>query len=261
MKKHFILSAAFLMAATGVCAQQEAGTWTITPKVGVTVSNFSGKMPAGVAYAVLPQMPADGSPGLIIVTGDETTKAGVVGFDDSKQKFGFAVGAEAQYQFTDVFGLSFGAFYTQQGAKYDTKGFPYTSSDGVKVDFNDDLKIKLNSITVPILANVYVWKGLAVKAGLQPEFAVSKKTSGDVTISYKDQSASVASNTDAGIKTFSLSVPVGVSYEYRNIVADLRYHFGVTDLRKGGDTGWGSGSSSKSENRTLLFTVGYKFGL
>ena len=255
-----MFSAALLLAASSVCAQQKAGTFSITPKVGVTVSNFSGKMPAGVAYIVIPQPSNGESSSLTPVSDANRSKVGAVGFNESKNKFGFTAGAEAQYQFSDIFGLSFGAFYTQQGASYDTKNFSDTN-DGVKIAINDDLKINLNSITVPILANVYVWKGLAVKAGLQPEFAVSKKTSGDVTISYQYKSVSAINNNDAGIKSFSLSVPVGVSYEYKNIVADLRYNIGITDLRKDGDTGWDKDFSSTACNRTLSFTVGYKFEL
>lgn len=255
MKKQVMISVAFLLAATSVCAQQKAGTFSITPKIGVTASNFSGKMPASVAYAVQSQIPTGEQ-----ITDADMLKAGAIAFNDSKNKFGFTAGAEAQYQFSSLFGLSFGAFYTQQGARYDTKGRSI-EDDGVKVSINDDLKINLNSITVPILANVYVWKGLAVKAGLQPEFAVSKKMKGNVTISYQGQSATAANSDVAGMKSFSLSVPVGVSYEYKNIVADLRYHIGVTDLRKDGDAGWGKDFSSAARNRTLSFTVGYKFGL
>lgn len=260
MKKQLMFSVALLMVASSVCAQQKAGTFSITPKAGVTVSNFSGKMPVSVAYAVVHQLPA-GESTLGPESDTDLPKIGAVGFNKSKIKFGFTVGAEAQYQFSDLFGLSFGAFYTQQGASYDTKGFVNTTDDEVKIAINEDLKIHLNSITVPILANVYVWKGLAVKAGLQPEFAVSKKTSGDVSISYQGQSVSVSGSEDAGIKTFSLSVPVGVSYEYKNVVADLRYNIGVTDLRKDGDAGPNNNFSSTSCNRTLLFTVGYKFEL
>lgn len=260
MKKLLMFSAALLIAASNVCAQQKAGTFSITPKVGVTVSNFSGKMPASITYGVIHKWGIDEAPSLV----PEDTPGSVlttIGFNESKKKFGFTIGAEAQYQFTDIFGLSFGAFYTQQGASYDTKGLSSTANNGVSVAINNDLKINLNSITVPILANVYVWKGLAVKAGLQPEYAVSKKTSGDVTIGCDSESVAGYNCGNAGIKSFSLSVPVGMSYEYKNIIADLRYNIGVTNLREEGAAGYYSDSSSSSQNRTLSFTVGYKFEL
>lgn len=187
-----MFSTALLMAASNVCAQQKAGTFSITPKVGVAVSNFSGKMPVSVAYTVIPQLKEST---IAPVSDADLLKVGAVGFNENKNKFGFTIGAEAQDQFTNLFGLSLGAFYTQQGAIYDTNGFS-TANDGVKIAINNNLKINLNSITVPILANVYVWKGVAVKAGLQPEFAVSKKTSGDVSITYQSQSVSISNGQD-----------------------------------------------------------------
>src|SRR3712207_7766608 len=53
-------------------------------------------------------------------------------------------------------------------------------------------------INVPIMANVYVVNGLAVKLGVQPGFAVDK--------------------ADSDINTVDFSIPVGASYEYKNIV-------------------------------------------
>ena len=254
--------AALLMTASSVCAQQKAGTFSITPKIGVTASNFSGNMPLTVAYAISTQMSLSESGVFHTLSEENFPEMGAIGFNESKNKFGFTAGVETQYQFSKIIGLSLGVFYTQQGASYDTKGYSYTSKGGVKVAINDNLKVNLNCVTMPILANVYIWKGLAVKAGLQPELAISKKTGGDVTISYQGQSLSAVHSDVEGIKSFSLSVPVGVSYEYKNIVADLRYNIGVTDLRKDGDAGWiGGNSSSTSKNRTLLFTVGYKFEL
>jgi hypothetical protein len=262
MKKQLMFLAALLMTASSVCAQQKAGTFSITPKIGVTASNFSGNMPLTVAYAISTQMSLSESGVFHTLSEENFPEMGAIGFNESKNKFGFTAGVETQYQFSKIIGLSLGVFYTQQGASYDTKGYSYTSKGGVKVAINDNLKVNLNCVTMPILANVYIWKGLAVKAGLQPELAVSKKTGGDVTISYQGQSLSAVHSDVEGIKSFSLSVPVGVSYEYKNIVADLRYNIGVTDLRKDGDAGWiGGNSSSTSKNRTLLFTVGYKFEL
>ena len=101
-----------------------------------------------------------------------------------------------------------------------------------------------------------MWKGLALKAGLQPEFAIGKKTKGDVTIEFEGQKSSVGSS-DANIKSFSLSLPVGISYEYKHVVAELRYSFGLTDLHKNKDEGIDGYSSA--HNRVLTFTLGYKF--
>lgn len=252
MKANVLTLALVLMTLTA-SAQQKAKTFSITPKVGITASSFSGEMPVSVSYVIIP----DGQhniPDGVLFPVDESmfTRMGSIYLGDIKNKVGFTIGAEGQYQFTSVVGLSFGAFYTQEGAAYNTKGF-YSDSNDVKVNINDDLKINLNCITLPVLANVYVWKGLALKAGLQPEFAVGKKTKGDVTIEFQGQTSHLGSS-DANIKSFSLSLPMGISYEYKHVVADLRYSIGLTNLQKNRDSGVDGG-----HNRVLTFTLGYKF--
>lgn len=124
-------------------------------------------------------------------------------------RIGLAAGVEAEYQATDIFSISAGLIYSMQGNKYEEKGITSTQ--------------KLDYINIPILANVYVVKGLAVKLGIQPAFNVSDKVkvSGGSTSITKD-------NTDA--ESFDFSIPVGLSYEYSNVVFDARYNFGVTKV-------------------------------
>ena len=81
--------------------------------------------------------------------------------DGADSRIGLAAGAEFEYQVTDMISVSAGALYSMQGCKY------------------DDATVKLDYINVPILANVYVVKGFAVKLGLQPSFKVNYKYSVD----------------------------------------------------------------------------------
>ena len=257
MKKLLMMIAAMIIALH-IHAQQEAGTFTITPKVGITVSNFSGNMPATISYAIIPDM--NGSSTNIEPAPEY--KVGSVSFSDSKEKTGFIVGAEGQYQFSSLFGMSLGVFYTQQGARYKTKGISSKGNTDVQIDIRNNITINLDYITVPILANVYVWRGLAIKTGIQPEFAVNKKINANFLVSYKNLSATLSSNKIDDVESFALSLPVGISYEHKNIVADLRYHFGLTNLKEGGNDGDRPNSKSGSaHNRMLCFTLGYKFRL
>ena len=146
--------------------------------------------------------------------------------DDSDVRIGLAAGAEFEYQVTDMISVSAGALYSMQGCKY------------------DDVTVKLDYINVPILANVYVVKGLAVKLGIQPGFNVSHKLS--------VAKGSTSGSTDIpGVKSVDLSIPVGLSYEYSNFVFDARYNFGVTKVADDAD----------SKNSVFQFTLGYKFAL
>ena len=157
-------------------------------------------------------------------------------------RVGFVGGAEFEYQATDLLSLSFGALYSQQGLK--------ANSDEM------DGTIKMDYINVPVLLNVYVTKGLAVKAGIQPGFKVNSK----VKVSASGASAEVdlekalqAGGVDASVKSVDFAIPMGLSYEYRNFQFDARYNFSVTKAIEA------EGESTK--HSVFQFTVGYKFDL
>ena len=150
--------------------------------------------------------------------------------DGCDPRIGLAAGVEAEYQATDIFSVSAGLIYSMQGNKAKAEGVTQTT--------------KLDYINIPILANVYVTKGLAVKLGVQPAFNVSDKQK------LSGGKASVEAE-DVGAESFDFSIPVGLSYEYSNVVFDARYNFGVTNIADGGD----------SKNSVFQFTLGYKFAL
>lgn len=158
--------------------------------------------------------------------------ANVTDADDVDARIGLAAGAEFEYGVTDMIGVSAGLVYSMQGYKY---------SEG-----NVDTTVKLDYLNVPILANVYVAPGLAVKLGVQPGFKLSSK----VKIEGSGTSIEGESDDD-GVKGFDLAIPVGVSYQYQNIVLDARYNWGVTKVFDDGD----------SKNSVFQITLGYKFSL
>lgn len=141
-------------------------------------------------------------------------------------KVGLAAGVEFEHQLTDIVSLSGGLIYSMQGAKWNND----VKSDYLEIK-GGTLKYNLSYINVPVMANVYVVPGLAVKLGLQPGFCVGKD------------------NTKA--KTVDLSIPVGLSYEYNNFVLDGRYNFGVTKVVDKLD----------AKNSVFQITLGYKFDL
>lgn len=159
--------------------------------------------------------------------------AGLTDAEGSDSRIGFAGGVEAEYQITDMISVTGGLIYSMQGMKY-TETFD--DGDG---EYNVDVTTKLDYINIPILANVYVAKGLAVKLGIQPAFKVSSKESAE----------GISADVDA--KGFDFSIPVGVSYEYSNVVLDARYNWGLTKVA----------DYSDSKNSVFQITLGYKFAL
>ncbi len=163
--------------------------------------------------------------------------ANITDTKDTDPRVGLAAGLEAEYQVTDLLSLSAGAIYSQQGYKKDW-------SEN-RIDYS--ITGKLDYINVPILANVYVTKGLAVKLGLQPGFKVSSKYDNKETVAGH----TVKTSGDIDAKSVDFSIPVGVSYEYANFQLDARYNWGLTKIAKGSD----------DKNSVIQITLGYKFAL
>ncbi len=155
--------------------------------------------------------------------------------EGSKAKVGFIGGVEAGYQATDAFAVTLGVNYAQYGAKVE----------------DSDIKMNMNYIAVPVLANYYVVKGLAIKAGVEFAFKASAKyKSGDTSIDMDDFYKALGS--DAKVKSVAFSIPVGASYEYQNVVLDARYNIGVSNVMKNIDD---------SKMSQFVITLGYKFAL
>ena len=157
--------------------------------------------------------------------------ANITDADDADPRIGLAAGAEFEYGLTDNIGLSAGVLYSMQGVK--------------TIIIDDDCTWKLDFLNVPILANFYVAKGFAVKLGVQPGFKLSSKAK------FKGSGGSKEVEVEDGVKSVDLSIPVGLSYQYQNIVFDARYNWGVTKIVDDVD----------SKHSVFQITVGYKFSL
>lgn len=159
--------------------------------------------------------------------------ANVTNFD-GKIKVGVAAGVEAEYGITENFGLTGGVLYSMEGSK-----------DKEVSDF----KTNLDYINIPILANAYLFKGFAVKVGLQPGFLVRAKEK------YSNGGIAVDADIKDACNKVQLSIPIGLSYEYANFVFDARYNWGLTKTFKD------DARDKKSRNSVFMFSVGYKFAL
>ena len=154
-------------------------------------------------------------------------------------------GIEAEYMVADKFSLGLGAILSNQGAKYD-----YWDEYG-----QNKYTVDLDYVHVPILASYYVLPGLAVKAGVQPGFKMRAKAKLDDRTIDLDELYKLGSNMlgeDIKVSKFDLSIPVGISYEYKNIVLDARYNWGLIKVMNVGDAFY---------NRCFMLSLGYKLEL
>lgn len=231
--KQFVLFAALLSASTAL-AQPERGTVSIIPRFGATLANMSNE------YLVMNTSPSN-----------EQQQKG-------RYREGLTGGVDIQYQATDELAFSGGVFYARQGCKY--KDSDLSAIEPGKYAAWSNCHTSFDYINIPLMAHYYLAEGFAVNAGIQPGFLVHKNIhveSTDVTLNkdgsytYTDQ----ISKTDykpAGTRSFDFSIPIGLSYEYANVVLDVRYNIGLTHVYKDLDTG---------SNRVFNLTVGYKFNL
>ena len=254
MKNLFLIAALALMPwATN--AQNSNSKFTITPRIGMTVSDFSGSK-LKEAYS---------------------------------PKAGFVVGVDAEYNFSKLFGISLGVFYNMQGAKANTAilipfyeptndfeishvnlssmGTTIVIGKNAHIDFDrnagsyiylTDFRTEMNYISIPVLAQAHVWKGLTAKLGIQTDVLVSARSKANAEVKYNGVTYFEKSNTDIKDKLHScvFSIPIGLSYTYKNIELDARYLWGISKVTDTKDK-----NDKDLKNSTFAITLGYRFGL
>ena len=151
-----------------------------------------------------------------------------------KYKFGLSAGAELWYQFHYSLALSAGIIESNQGTK--TEDINLESTNNVKETYSYSVNTQV--LNIPLLLHVFVAPGLSFEAGVQPGFLLSAKS----------KENGEKNDVKSLMKTFDLSIPIGISYEYMNIQLDLRYNHGLTSL---GDF------FDKGHNRSIVLTLGY----
>ena len=152
-------------------------------------------------------------------------------YDHYSTRQGFNVGFEAQIPTSNPCVYSIGLMYSQQGSH--AEGF------GV---------YKMDYINLPLLLNVYLWKGLAIKGGFQPGIFVYGNKKGRI---FSSGTYHYAYDEEGDIEpefNLDFSIPVGISYEFGRFQVDARYNFGLNDaLREG------------ARHRVIQLSLGYIF--
>ena len=152
---------------------------------------------------------------------------------DNDGRSGISAGVEAEYQLKKWFSVSAGVLYSQNGGKVKLK------------DQKVGMEAHLDYIQVPVLANFYVWKGLALKIGLQPGIKVHEKINPtNVVVPEKYQFGNKA-------ESFDLMMPIGISYDFGGLNVDFRLNGGALKTF----------SNKDYVNGSATLSIGYKFAL
>lgn len=232
MKSKLLLLSLLMGLGLAVSAQEEVGTFSVIPRLGIGLANMTGNE----IYAT---------------SNDGSLKL------ESKNKAGLWVGVDVDYQVQSRTSVSLGLHYAILGSRYPD----YQSGDNEAKQYTGyrDWHTNLHYLNVPLLFNCYVAKGLALKTGLQMGVMLDAKTEYEATeFKVNDNGSKEYGETtkhEESLKTkkIDVSIPIGVSYEYMNVILDARYNFGLANVY--------DVDALNSKNRYFMFTAGYRFRL
>jgi hypothetical protein len=229
--KRIIFSMIFIATVTTAFAQGEEGTFSIIPRIGVSIANISGDK---IAYNF---------------NGD-THK--------SRNKVGFMGGADFEYMATEDMSISIGGYYSIQGDRF--PDMQITDADG-KITGRARYRTNLDYLNFPVMFNYYVATGVALKAGCQVCYLIkanSKYEDTPISVNEKGQktygeTTKYDSKVTSSYRRFDISIPIGASYEYMNVILDARYNIGLYNINSG------SLNILKNHNRFFTVSIGYRF--
>ncbi len=152
--------------------------------------------------------------------------------DTPESRTSFHVGVVGEFPLADILSLQVEALYSGQGFEYEFEG-----SDG------DKAEMQLDYINVPVLAKVYIIKGLSIEAGPQFSFLVNEEA--DLNPNSNDGDFNL---DDA--ETFEFGVAAGLTFQTEmGLFATGRYNVGLTEIYKDVD----------AKNSVFQLGIGYKF--
>ena len=275
MTRRIILAAALAVSVLSANAQEKESKWSITPRVGVEISDFANDK-------------------MEIYT----------------PRGGYAIGVEAERRISKLLGLSAGVYYTKQEVGETTQTV-FTEDNNFKTglsysvgkhpnnprNFIDETNLifllhstgkchEIQQINIPLLLNFHVWKGLTFKTGVEYAYLHKAKLTRDVYEYWRETDPKIHYEPDEIPLAYSvivppvqivgpkseksykrsgsigekyhrnnISIPIGVAYCYKNIELDARYLFGVTKLLPKDTFG------NHLRTSTFQITLGYRIGM
>jgi hypothetical protein len=152
--------------------------------------------------------------------------------EDNEFRNSFHIGAFMQVELFEDFSIQPELIYSEQGTVLTTG--------------ENDIKVKLNYLNIPVLAKYYVDHGCYVEAGPYVSFALSRN----------EDSVSDLIDVSDKYKTVDAGIAFGMSYEYNDgFFTTLRINGGISNVLK---------NSQNDEDLFInqsvyLLSIGYKF--
>ena len=240
VEKALIVSFVLLLSGTS----QAQGLWSLKPMAGGVLSAYAGEDTEGL-----------------------------------KQRMGWTAGVEVGFSISQKLGVSSGLSYSQQGCVLNKDGRVYCKCFSNIYDARDDFYLRTKYFSIPLLAEFYVAKGLALKAGIQANILhhatekyavlINKYPIDDLSATeyhgaefYREERHG---NWKSQMKSVDLTIPIGLSYEYAGVVLEARYYYGLTHPLENLDMSyshfWDGVMPRKARTSMLTLTLGYRFEL
>lgn len=240
MKKKIITIVMLLLSTVGAVAQgteeSPVGKFSVIPRIGVVLSNWSNNK--------------------VYLTEDNVEAM------KSKYQAGFLGGVDVEYRATEQVGVSLGAYYAKQGFKWPSMQTESKKDGQTVLSGTNNQHVDLNYIQVPLLVKAYVTRQFCMMVGVQAGFLCGDgKYKGEASevIIDKDGNSTYNEKEPFNVpwpaKKVDISIPIGVSYEYQNVILDARYNLGLSKVDKVANM------PSQSKTNAFTFSVGYRFTL
>lgn len=234
MKNIFIYGLLFLWGSSASVAQTAVGKWSLVPHIGVSLATLSK---------------------------DVFPSAAVEGNLQTRFRSNVAGGVDVEYQSSEACAFSAGLWYREGGARYKDQTLLMDETEGTGRAFHDGY-VRLRYLALPLMAHVYLAKGLAVSGGLEVAWLIGQKAQYQLQTyafdaerkSWREEAdLKYSDDSSAPYHKMMLSAALGLSYEYEHVLLDLRYAFGLTSVFQR--------SVSDARTHGLVFTMGYRFAL
>ena len=171
---------------------------------------------------------------------------------------GLTAGAEVGYEVVPRVKVSLGADYVLQRFAQDVYG---SEGIGYAHTVESSATIAAGRLYFPVMLDVNVWNGLSFGLGIQPGISLHSNSAKWSPSVYESDT-----KTKYHFDRMHWYLPIGVSYEYRHWVADLRYlyslkrnHWKKTDSNSLSSTM--QEADTKEHDSMLQLTLGYRFHL
>jgi len=168
--------------------------------------------------------------------------------DDVSSRTAFHVGLVAEIVYSDKFSFQPELLYSAQGYDNDFSKTVQTVTSSEKES------VKLDYISLPLMAKYFVSKGFSIEAGPQVGYLIAATREFSENVSGNGFDASETGEEDIKDRTKSIDFGVGLGFDYqlsKGTQIGVRYNLGLSNIV---DI---EGSDLKRQNNVFQFFVGF----